>query len=66
MIKDTQNVIQHLREHQQYPATRDELVAECDELSDFSMEDKEWFKKNLPEGTYKSAEEVMKALNLSE
>lgn len=56
----------HLKTHQSYPATRDELVAECDQLSDFSEKDKQWFKDNLPEGTYNSAGEVMEALGLSD
>ena len=63
-MKDKANAISHLKTHQAYPATRDQLVAECDNLYDFSLEDKEWFKANLPEGTYKSAEEVIKVLEL--
>jgi len=63
-MKDVKNAIKHLREHQKYPATREDLVAECDGLSDFSEEDKKWFEEHLPEGTYKSAEEVMVALGI--
>jgi len=40
------------------------LVAECDNLSDFSEEDKKWFSETLPEGSYESADAVMKALSL--
>ncbi len=64
-MNDTKGVIKHLREHQEYPATREEMVAECDGLSDFSNEDKEWFTDNLPDGTYKSADEVIKTLKLN-
>jgi len=60
-MKDVKNVKKHLEEHQSCPATRKELVAECDSLSDFSAEDKAWFLKNLPEGNYSSADEVVKA-----
>lgn len=63
---DTKNALKHLKEHQKYPATSAELFAECDNLSDFSDEDKAWFKENLPEGTYKSADEVVAALGLKE
>lgn len=63
---DTKNMMDHLRSHQSYPATKTELVAECDNLSDFSQKDKEWFKKALPEGTYNSAEEVVKTLGIGE
>jgi hypothetical protein len=63
-MQDAANAKKHLKDHQSYPATKEELVAECDNLSDFSDEDKKWFIKNLPEGTYNSAEEVIKALGL--
>lgn len=63
-MKDVKNAKHHLEEHQSYPATKKELVAECDNLSDFSEEDKKWFSEKLPEGTYESAEEVVKALGL--
>ncbi|MBI2593270.1 hypothetical protein HYW44_01340 [Candidatus Daviesbacteria bacterium] len=62
MFKNVSGAISHLKEHQMYPATKDELVKECGNLSDFSDNDKKWFMDNLPEKTYKSAEEVMTAL----
>ena len=65
-MQDAQNAMKHLREHQKYPATKADLVAECDDLSDFSPADKEEFSSKLPEGTYNSAEEVMAALGWSE
>lgn len=61
-MEDMENATMHLREHQTYPATKADLVAACNELSDFSEADKKEFESNLPEGTYNSAEEVMKAL----
>ncbi len=63
-MKDIKNAISHLKTHQAYPATRAELIAECDNLSDFSTQDKEWFKNHLPEKTYSSADEVIKVLKL--
>ena len=68
-MKNVKGTLEHLKTHQSYPATREELLKECDNLSDFSDEDKEWFKANLPaepEGGFKSAEEVTKALGLEE
>jgi hypothetical protein len=62
VMKDMKNAIGHLKSHQTFPATRDELVKTCNELSDFSAEDKKWFEDNLPEREYKSAEEVVGAL----
>ena len=52
----------HLKNHIKYPATKDDLVTACNNLSDFSKEDKEECAKALPDGTYFSAEEVMEAL----
>jgi hypothetical protein len=54
----------HLMNHQKYPATKAELVAECDNLSDFSEEDKKEFAEKLPEGSYNSADEVTQALGV--
>ena len=61
---DTKNAKEHLAKHQNYPATKAELVASCQNLVDFSAADKKWFSESLPEGTYRSAAEVMKALGL--
>lgn len=63
-MNDKDNAVKHLKEHQTYPATKEELVASCNNLSDFSDEDKKWFESNLPEKTYNSADEVIKALGL--
>jgi len=63
-MQNIQGAIDHLKTHQKYPATKADLVTECDNLSDFSEEDKEEFTQKLPEGTYNSVEEVTKALGL--
>jgi len=65
-MQNKKGAIDHLKNHQKYPATREDLVAECDNLSDFSDEDKEWFMDNLSEGTYDSADAVIEALGLTE
>lgn len=61
-MQDMKNAIMHLKEHQTYPATKADLVASCNNLSDFSEADKEEFAKQLPEGTYNTADEVVEAL----
>lgn len=63
-MKNKKGAIDHLKNHQTYPATRDKLVAACNELSDFSPEDKMEFEQKIPEGTYNSAEDAIKALGL--
>ena len=65
-MQNIKGAIDHFKTHQSYPATKEELVKECSGLSDFSEADKEWFMKTLPEGTYKSAEDVMGALGLNQ
>lgn len=57
--------IDHLKTHQNFPATKAQLVAECSNLSDFSEEDKKEFSEKLPDQTFNSAEEVIGALGLS-
>lgn len=61
---DKKGARKHLLEHQQYPASRAELVASCNKLMDFSADDKKWFSESLPERSYASADEVMAALGL--
>lgn len=63
-MQNVQGTINHLKTHQKYPATKADLVAACNELSDFSEGDKKEFAKRLPERTYNSAEDVMKVLGL--
>lgn len=65
-MKDMKNMMEHLKGHQKYPATKEALVAECDGLSDFSEKDKRWFEEHLADKTYNSAEEVMQTLGASE
>lgn len=61
-----ENVMGHLKNDQKFPATREELLEECNHLSDFTKDDKEWFMKSLPDGTYNSAEEVMAAIGIQQ
>ncbi|EKD57127.1 MAG: hypothetical protein ACD_57C00401G0007 [uncultured bacterium] len=63
-VSNKKGAISHLKDHQMYPATRDDLIAECNGLSDFSKEDKMWFEEHLPEGNYASANQVISALGL--
>ncbi len=63
-MQNKQGAIDHLKTHQSYPATKAELMQACNDLADFSAEDKQWFTQNLPEGSYNSADEVIKVLGL--
>jgi hypothetical protein len=59
---DLKKVESHLKEHQKYPATRAELLAACENLKEFSAGEKAWYAAHLPDGTYKSAGDVLAAL----
>ena len=61
-----QGTIDHLKTHHtKWPATYEELVAECNNLSDFSAEDKRELMEKLPKKTYNTADEVIAALGLT-
>ena len=61
-MKNIKGAMDHLKDHQTYPAAKADLIKTCNELSDFSAEDKKWFEENLPEKTYNSAQDVINAL----
>lgn len=65
-MQDQANAMMHLKQHMTCPASRAQLVAACNSLSDFSEEDKKSFEQKLPEGNYNSADEVIAALGLQE
>lgn len=55
--------IEHIKNHHDgFPTTKADLVAACNNMSEFSEKDKEWFTDTLSEATYESAEEVIKGL----
>jgi hypothetical protein len=54
----------HANDHIKYPATRAEILAACAQTPEFSAGEKKWIGENLPEGTYNSSDDVIKALKL--
>ena len=54
--------LEHAKSHVEYPATKKQLVEACNNMSDMPKAEREWFAKNLPDKTYKNANEVFKAL----
>lgn len=62
-MQNKDGALEHLRTHITYPATKADLTAACNNLSDFSEDDKKEFSDSLPEATYNSADEVAKALS---
>lgn len=59
---DMHRVADHLRQHVKYPATRQQILAACADTDEFSAGEKAWAAAHLPEGTYASPDEVLKAL----
>jgi len=59
---DAARLKQHLVEHVKYPATRAEILAACAQTTEFSKAEKAWFAAALPEGSYASADDVLKAI----
>ncbi len=56
--------IDHLKKHVTYPATRQEILAACATTTEFTGGENAWFSTALPEGTYKTADEVIQAMKL--
>jgi hypothetical protein len=52
----------HLKSHVKYPASRSQVIAACNEMSDITDADKAWIIGNLPEGTYRGPTDVVNAL----
>jgi len=59
---DMKKVAAHLRAHVKYPATRAQVLDACAQTDEFSAAERAWAAAALPEGTYASADEVLKAL----
>jgi hypothetical protein len=61
---DKGKATEHLQKHVTYPATRAQILAACANTPEFNEGEKKWFSDSLPEGTYNSADEVIKAIKL--
>lgn len=67
MVDDAtkQQIKEHvLHHHEGFPQTKDQLVAACNNMSEFSADVKEWFSSTLPDGSYQSGDEVIAALGI--
>jgi len=52
----------HITKSVKYPATKEEIVTVFKGLHDVKTDDRKWFEETLPDKTYDSPEDVMKAL----
>jgi len=58
--------LEHLQKHIVYPATKKEIIEACNTMMDVPKKEKEWFEKNLPDWTYRNADEVIRAIEIVE
>jgi hypothetical protein len=61
---DRAALITHFKEHVKYPVGRAEILKACADTPEFTAGEKKWIDANLPEGSYKSADEVIAAVKL--
>jgi hypothetical protein len=61
---DLEKTRSHLKEHVKYPATRAEVLAACADTPEFTPAEKAWFSEHLPDGSYESADDVLRSLEL--
>lgn len=55
-------VMTHLEEHVNYPATKDQIIKACNDMSDVPLDAKDWILRNLTDRRYQNSEEVKKIL----
>ncbi|MDA4131089.1 MAG: DUF2795 domain-containing protein [Thaumarchaeota archaeon] len=61
-MSNLQEELGHIKNHIDYPATKQQVVEACNNMSDVPSDDKEWVSKSLPEQTYGGPEDVVNAL----
>ena len=55
----SEEVTTHLREHiRKWPATKEDIIQACNNVSDIPEAERRWFIETLPEGTYHTPEEA--------
>ena len=64
MNEKMNEVMEHLNGHVDYPATKQEIMKACEDMSDVPLKDKDWVMKNLPEKTYMNAGDVKNAMKM--
>jgi len=57
-----QEELGHIKNHVDYPASRQQVVEACNNMSDVPTHDREWVSKSLPDQTYRGPEDVINAL----
>ena len=61
---DVKELVNHLQNHIMYPATKQTIIESCNNMAHVPASTRIWAEQRLPEGTFKSADEVVKTLGL--
>jgi hypothetical protein len=57
-----QEELGHIKNHIKYPASKQQVVAACNNMSDVPSDDKDWVSQSLPDQTFRGPEDVVNAL----
>jgi hypothetical protein len=57
-----QEELGHIKNHIEYPASKQQVIEACNNMSDVPSVDKDWVSDNLPDQTYSAPEDVVTAL----
>ncbi|EKD84656.1 MAG: hypothetical protein ACD_38C00179G0003 [uncultured bacterium] len=58
MGKKAEEAVKHIDEHVMYPASKGDILAACNEMTEVPEEEKKWVSDRLPDKTYQSPQEV--------
>jgi hypothetical protein len=61
---DRKELMVHLQNHIMYPATKRTIVESCAQMAHVPASTRKWVEQSLPDGTYKSADEVVMKLGM--
>ena len=62
--KTKQELTTHVKDHMNYPATKQQIMAACSQMAHVPQAGREWAAEKLADRTYASANEVLQALGL--
>jgi len=61
-MSNLQEELGHIKNHVTYPASKQQVVAACNNMSDVPSEDKTFVSSSLPDQTFNKPEDVVNAL----
>ena len=64
-MDDMKEIMEHLKSHVTYPATKQDIWKACNNMEHVPEEHRKVFMDKVPDGTYGSADEVAKAAGMA-